>query len=68
MSPARSHNHLCITRDTRGGTDQVMQTLELMELHGGEEACKKIKSLIPTYQSAVEGVSVSKTFWSVKAA
>ena len=42
---------------------KVMETLELMEVHGGSGAYRKIKALIPTYTSAVAGVSVSKTAW-----
>lgn len=33
--------------------DLIDETLELMELHGGEDAFINIKYMIPTYESAV---------------
>lgn len=63
-----SYNKLCPTLNAlRESMPQfepkVMETLELMEVHGGAGAYRKIKALIPTYTSAVAGVSVSKTAW-----
>ena len=43
--------------------DTADQDWYKVKVHGGAGAYRKIKALIPTYTSAVAGVSVSKTAW-----